>query len=213
MLRSAVVTWFLFHCIFISLLLKYRMISWIFVYDSLYISWIWSGEQEILFYFTTPFPFNRNVGRELWPWSELEGQKAIERMYIYLIYLCLLFASVLVEYRREIILNSILRLWTHPFFFLFSYVPAIDSRFSLLYTVWYSTLVVCVTRALINPRCRVGRHSRVESHAQEGGEKVKEGEQKGRKEVSKKARIDVKGQPFITSTSYPVPRTSSRLQT
>lgn len=42
----------------------------------------------------------------------------------------------------------------------------------------------------------------MESHAQEGGEKVKEGEQKGRKEVSKKARIDVKGQPFITSTSY-----------
>lgn len=91
----------------------------------LYISWIWSGEQEILFYFTTPFPFNRNVGREFWPWSELEGQKAIERISIYLIYLCLLFASVLVEYRQEIILNSILRLWTHPFFLFVLYVPAI----------------------------------------------------------------------------------------
>lgn len=157
------------------------MISWIFVYDSLYISWIWSGEQEILFYFTTPFPFKRNVGQEFWPWSELEGQKAIERISIYLIYLLLLFASVLVEYRREIFFE-LDPASLDSSFFLFVFIYLRDSRFSLLYTVWYSTPVICVTRALINPRCRVGRHSRVESHAQEGGEKVKEGNKKeGRK--------------------------------
>jgi hypothetical protein len=127
-------------------------------------------------------------------------------MYIYLIYLCLLFASVLVEYRREIILNSILRLWTHPFFFLFSYVPAIDSRFSLLYTVWYSTPVICVTRALINPRCRVGRHSSGESCPGGWGESERRGTK--RKEGSKQKGQDRCQGPTIYH-KYLIPSTEN----
>lgn len=181
MLRTAVVTWFLFHYFHISfaqvsddiLNLCIRLFVHLLNLER------WTGD-SLLFHYPLPVQAKRGprVLTVIWTRRPKSHRENLHLFDLPSLIVCL--GTCRISSREIFFELDPASLDSSFFLFVFIYLQ--DSRFSLLYTVWYSTPVICVTRALINPRCRVGRHSRVESHAQEGGEKVKEGNKKeGRK--------------------------------